>query len=336
MKNTPNSSFIDNTEKLKKIVNRLNGYSKFTFHSLKNGLKPKELIANQFPFWFNDFSFPPIITVELTNVCNLQCSYCDSPLSIRTKGIMKEEVSSKLISHLQNKPARRIRIVGTGEPTLHKNFDSISKKLISNSKYVSIVTNGHWEKPDLAKTIANLGFGMVEFSVDAGNEEQFKKSRKGELSRVIDSINNLRSEIKKAKSNTIINVRVMIRPSLQKESSKYIKKYNSIADTAIPQLVTLSRNFEYQEDVFFYVQKKENSIPKCALPFKDLEIRYNGDVLLCGPSSRQIGEPGMVAGNILANSIEEIWTGEVFSNYRKWHRAKQEDKLDLCRGCYGF
>ena len=333
---TATDPIFDNTDRLNKIARRFNAYLHFRHTSIARPNRLTEIIATQFPFWFNDFDYPPILTVELTNACNLSCTYCDSPLGLRKRGFMKDEVASRLLSQLEHQPARRVRLVGTGESTLHKKFTEISKGIIKNSCYVTLVTNGHWEHENMARTLAELDFGMIEFSVDAGDENDFYKSRKGDLNRLIQNMKLLRFYLKENNSKTLVNVRVMIRPSNESKTNQYIKEYRKLAHTAFPQYVTVSRNFKYKEDVYFYTQKMDNSIPRCVLPSKDLEIRYTGDVLLCGPSARQIGEPGMIAGNIMHSTIKEIWNGEVFSNYREWHRKNQNQNLNMCKGCNGF
>jgi MoaA/NifB/PqqE/SkfB family radical SAM enzyme len=249
---------------------------------------------------------------------------------------MNDDVVEMLLSNLKTRPASRVRLVGTGEATLHSRFKEIAKEIIEHSKYVTLVTNGHWNKSEMAEIISTLNFGMVEFSIDAGNDIEYFNSRKGKLQKVINNFLDLKAKRDKLQSNTLINVRLMIRPSMKHLEKFYLNKYKKMADSVFVQHITVSRNFDYTKDVFFYKQKKDNSVPKCTLPSKDLEIRFNGDVLLCGPSSRQIGEPGLVAGNILKSSIVKIWNGEIFKNYRTWHKNKTIENLSLCKGCNGF
>ena len=76
---------------------------KLYFHILKNDLIKlgfKNTAITQFPYAFSDADVPPAITLEFTNLCNLKCSYCTSPLKERPVGLMKSDIFNKIIKDI--------------------------------------------------------------------------------------------------------------------------------------------------------------------------------------------------------------------------------------------
>jgi len=68
----------------------------------------------------------------------------------------------------------------------------------------------------------------------------------------------------------------------------------------------------------------------CEKPFKQIAIEHDGRVVLCSLDY----EHQIKIGNILEESIEDIWNGPVLRNYQE-SQLKQEKlrKLKLCKDC---
>jgi len=69
---------------------------------------------------------------------------------------------------------------------------------------------------------------------------------------------------------------------------------------------------------------------RCANPFRDFTVRYNGNVPICCVDFRGV----IKCGNVLdVNSLEEIWNGEVFSAIRRFMYHGMRSKVHPCRIC---
>jgi MoaA/NifB/PqqE/SkfB family radical SAM enzyme len=109
------------------------------------------------------------LTVELTNICNLHCSYC-----LRDEDALYHTPANFLAPELLDKIEKQARevmgisaVVFTGgEPTLHPAFERIIEISANNDLTVSFVTNGwHFEKiwPTVLKhreKITHVGFSL--------------------------------------------------------------------------------------------------------------------------------------------------------------------------------
>ena len=103
----------------------------------------------------------------------------------------------------------------------------------------------------------------------------------------------------------------------------------------MPQFITKINNTAYDHDVFIPVQSKLGEFPKCSMPFKHLEVKYTGEVLMCYYTLYQLGTPGLVIGNVLQSGIKELWNCKIMRDYREAHRLRQLEKMPACKGCPG-
>src|SRR6185436_9301110 len=109
------------------------------------------------------------MSVELTNICNLHCSYC-----LRDEDALYHTPANFLSLDLLQKIEKQARevmgitaVVFTGgEPTLHPKFERIIEVSEANDLKVSFVTNGwHFEKiwPTVLahqNSISHIGFSL--------------------------------------------------------------------------------------------------------------------------------------------------------------------------------
>lgn len=329
-------NLFDNSNRVARIIYRYSAYKKVFIHALRNGVTAKELLISKFPTIFHDTEIPSVLSLEFTNYCNLKCPYCTSPLDLREKGFMTLEVLNKIVSELKNRKINRIQIVGNGESTLHPQFEYFIKQLTENSRYVSIVTNGQWNKDETAHILLKNNVNLIEFSIDAGGKEGYEASRiNGSFKKLIDNLKKINSLKKEYSSKSIILIRVMFRPSQINNREAEINFWKQYADTVMPQYLNKINGTSYENDLFIPEKKSSESYPKCSLPFYHCEIKWNGNVLMCYYSAFQIGQPGLILGNIKDLSIFDLWNHAILKQYRKAHRTRNNGLMPICKGCPG-
>jgi radical SAM protein with 4Fe4S-binding SPASM domain len=70
----------------------------------------------------------------------------------------------------------------------------------------------------------------------------------------------------------------------------------------------------------------------CYRPLTLMYVTANGNVLPCCISPfATVDFSSIILGNVFANSLEEIWTGSKYENFRKQHQTSKPPKC--CRGC---
>jgi len=76
--------------------------------------------------------------------------------------------------------------------------------------------------------------------------------------------------------------------------------------------------------------------PKCSLPFRNIQIRANGDIPICQISGSALNKSKrVIAGNIKDNSVNEIWNTGTFQTFRDAHRNRTLEDISICKGCKG-
>jgi len=124
---------------------------------------------------------PRHLTVELTNICNLHCSYClrdedalyHTPANFIAPGFFESVVkqASETIGITE------VTFTG-GEPTLHPQFDEILRIVAVNGLKTSFVTNGWNFQKIWPKLVARRDvITHVAFSLDGANREEHDKWR---------------------------------------------------------------------------------------------------------------------------------------------------------------
>jgi radical SAM protein with 4Fe4S-binding SPASM domain len=312
-------------------ISHIKYYSFLNSFILFKGIPLKELIILKYPTMLPDAIKPPILTIDLTDACDLQCQYCNNPVISHPRTTMNADVISKVLAQIEETQINRIRI-GGGEPTLHPDFAHIMKEIASRTKFVSIITNAQWSSPEVADELLGSNVDLIEISIDAGGKEIFEQSRIGaSYDKLLKNIAYLRNTRDQLKKRTIIKFRLMLRPStlhLEKKETQFMMQY---CDCLLPQLIKQHPDREKSNDVF---QHKINSNSICTLPFKDMQVLPDGRVPLCSAFSYSLDkEKRTFIGNICHDTIHDLWNHPSMCELRQTQRKNSGSVSAQCRNC---
>jgi MoaA/NifB/PqqE/SkfB family radical SAM enzyme len=327
----PENRKFDNTNRLARARYRFKLYGKQLIAS-RGKVPLPELIRTHFPFLLSDAIAPPKLGVELTNYCNLACPYCSSPLKLRPQGLMQPITFSNLVRQAKACGIPWISLCGNGEPTLHPKFPSYVRQLAAATKFVELTTNWQRVNEEIIYSVLQAPVNLMHVSVDGGNKEEYESMRiGGKLERLLQNLTLLKQLKKATHSLTLINIRVMLLPSQYGDEQRLLNFWRSYGDVVSKQYIFNFDSSSYGYDTVVY---KPGA--RCTLPFKILDVNWNGNVPLCTYSRRQTGKPdGLPIGNINENSLLEIWNGQIIRQYREGHRYRKEELLPICKGCPG-
>jgi MoaA/NifB/PqqE/SkfB family radical SAM enzyme len=325
---------FNNTNRLARVLYRFRLYSKILLAS-RGKVPIGGLVRKQFPFLLPDATAPPALSVELTNFCNLACLYCSSPLKLRPQGMMDPITFSNLLRQVKECSIPWVALVGNGEPTFHPRFATYVRQLADVTKFLSVTTNWHRIDEEIAYSVLQAPVNLMNISVDGGNRHEYESQRiGGNFERLLRNLALLRRLKTNTRSSTLINIRLMLRPHQHEQEQDLLTFWRPYGDVVSKQYVL---NFDtglsgtYGYDTVHY-----KSEARCTLPFKVLDVNWNGNVPLCTYSRRQTGNPdGLVIGNINQESLLEIWNGQTIKQYRDGHRHRKEELIPICRSCRG-
>mgnify|MGYP001198959049 CR=1 FL=1 len=343
-------NFFESSKNIKtNIVHR-----KLNLNDAKDIEKTLESLRNKYPHIFN---------IETTNYCNMTCVMCPRTIYMKRKNIwINDDMFDECIKKIR--PYKNERLEKFYE-WLKENTDFKKDEKSENGFYFSIISNhlvlhGYGE-PFLDKflikrieackkleiptyfscTPATMtiekavkamesGLGVLKFSIDALNDNDFKKIR-GKKANYTDSVEKILKliEIKRERNLKTLLVPCMISFGQSDEDKKKEEEF---------------LNFWSDKDVYAYVKSLDNKWldneknknvknfshyekQYCEYPWTSLTIMADGNVVPC----TQISNNEIVLGNVKENTLEEIWNGKKYKDFRQMHIDGKFPKGHKCK-----
>lgn len=263
------------------------------------------------------------IYIEISDYCNLQCSFCTSPR--RNSNRLSVEEFEIILSRIKGH-TKEIYLHVLGEPLIHPSIDRMLELATKDFK-VCMTTNARLisvKQEVLLKSYLHKINISLNSAFNLGSEEL-----KGYLDEVI-------AFTKKSilTNDTAINLRLWAYDS-ENTKLEFIENYLSKAfDHAIIRgnlnritkglIITYDKEFEWPS-----LQNEPNDgLGNCLGGKTHLAILANGEVAICCLDT--LADSAL--GNIFNNTLEEIMSSP---NFKKAIKGFNDNKLvlDICRHC---
>ena len=139
------------------------------------------------------FSAPNKVTLNITNRCNLECTYCSVSDSKNASGDLKLKEWKRVIDELAHMKVFNLLISG-GEPFLRGDFINILKHISGYHFRFSINSNGTCLDPEVLYFLAGVNtFSHIQISLDGADSETHDTIRgRGSFDRITEGIGALR------------------------------------------------------------------------------------------------------------------------------------------------
>ena len=277
------------------------------------------------------------IYVEITNSCNLKCSFC--PENKREKLFMRLNEFENIIKQIKDY-TNLIALHVKGEPLLHPDLEKILKICEENDILVNITTNATLLEKNVDMLIASKAVRQLNLSLHSINKNENTDIYNFE--QYIQSVFNATRKILK-ESKIIISYRLWNLENIEENSENYkiLKeienefKINDLVNVAKKEsFVKLAENAFLNQDLeFVWPSMDSNVISECGTCWglrNQVAILVNGDVVPCC-----LDENGEInLGNIHKLTFEEILDTNLA---KKLIKGFEENKIihNLCKRC-GF
>ncbi len=289
------------------------------------------------------------VYIELTNRCNLNCEMCYRHSWENTLGDMNNKVIDEISANLKN--TKSIVFGGIGEPTIAKGFEYAIEKFKDYD--LEITTNGIILKSKIEMVCQN--FKKIIISVD-GTEDDYYSVRKTEFSHIRETLEYL-NICKKKNNSILPSIEFAFVLTKSNKDTIYkvidfANKYN-VDKILVSHL--LPQNKEQAKDIFYtkdYNHKGHEYIKlvskyavygnKINISFPYMEIKterycqfvendftyidYLGNVIPCYRFANTYTEWVFDRektvlkhsfGNVLNSSLQDIYYGEEYSDFRE-------------------
>ncbi len=257
------------------------------------------------------------IYIEITNVCNLNCSFCNS--SNKVKREMTPEEFKEVLSKINNY-TDYIYLHVKGEPLTHHNLDKILDITKEYNKKVCITTNGVFLKDKLPILKEYDNIYQINISLHSEN------NKKNYLEDIISSVNELSSYISyrfwtldnnKMDNKTKEYIKVLKEVYNKEEIYDGIKLKDKVYLSLDNKFIWPSINNDYY-----------NERGTCLGAKTQLAILSDGTVSICCLDSEGVSN----LGNIYLNTMEDILGSDKYQNILKGFNDHKV-YLDICKHC---
>ena len=277
------------------------------------------------------------IYVEITNTCNLKCSFCLE--GKREKRFMSVDEFKKVILKIQDY-TNLITLHVKGEPLLHPNLKELLEVCRDANIMVNITTNATLLEKRLETILDSKAVRQINLSLHSINKNENTKLYNFDtyLDEVIKT-----SKIILEKSNIIISYRLWNLESLEQndENSRILEKLENefrvenLKERAKKEsFVKLDKNAFLNQDFEFVWPSIENEIISevgtCQGLRSQIAILSNGDIVPCCLDQDAEIKLGNIFEENLNDILEKKLTNEIikgFENHKVIH--------NLCKRC-GF
>ena len=258
------------------------------------------------------------IYIEITNICNLNCSFCSkSNLPKKEMTLLEfEEILKKI-----DKYTDYIYLHVKGEPLTHRYLDDILKITKEYNKKVCITTNGVFlkDKIDVLSKYDNIY--QINISLHSEN------NKINYLEDIFSTIDNLKYPYISYRFWTLEDNKMdsKTKEYLNKIKEKYnvkevhdgIKLDNKIYLSLDNKFIWPNINNDYHNDTGY-----------CLGGRRHLAILSDGTVCICCLDSEGLSN----LGNIFTSSLEDILNSSKYQNAIKYFNDNKA-YLDICKHC---
>ena len=283
---------------------------------------------------------PRRIRIETASACNLRCQHCPTGTNYRgtVRDIMDMAMFDTVLCQMKEMPILRdvVFYLG-GEPLLNKNLPLMCRRVKeeTNVAYTQFNTNGMLITEEICQQLAEAKVDKIGVSIDGISPEENDEIRRG------------------ARYETIVaNVHLLVRylPYTKIEISNTIFKRPGEPDEPIIPAF-LVRDFPGLPIWTTYAMKwpgldtEKSALVQpgfdsgaqidnfCKMPFTEMTIRSNGDVVMCCYDLAS----EMVMGNIHRTGLLDIWSSGTYKEIRKNMLSRNIQSLpDVCKRCQNY
>jgi MoaA/NifB/PqqE/SkfB family radical SAM enzyme len=262
---------------------------------------------------------PNHVDIDLTNVCNQDCFYCNSA-DFRAKNLITGKTNQylnlldQLANWKQHTPhsigsIRSMHFTGGGEPTVHKNIGPIMAYAIDKGFHVSLISNGS----KLHRVVEGIpkdkieGVAWIGIDIDSARPETYESIRRSltrdTLYHIVvkntneDEINALFEMVSYTGARQL-----HIRPFVDMKTKKLFEVTDELKQ--LIQTVAKKHNVKYRLPLG---REAPRTYSKCHQMFLYPILAANGDICVCCEGR---GKEKFLLGNWKNQDIRDLWWGE--------------------------
>ncbi|KAF0119211.1 MAG: Fe-S oxidoreductase containing radical SAM domain [Rhodospirillaceae bacterium] len=284
------------------------------------------------------------ITIELTDKCNLRCSYCPKSMGIGVTGKnMNFDLFKKVVDDaLAIQPISRVLLVGFGEPFLYPQLEEGMRYLREKnpSMYITTTSNGTLLSEEWARKMVEVGLNQITISVNATSREQYLQiNRSDSYEKVVANTRAFLSTVNTLGASMRILVQVLEGPNGPDEISCFRKEWQPYlghcGEIQVQPFVNWAGQIDKNQIPLTVDKSAGICLSKVRYPCAHLGgwlITREGNGLPCCMALPE--DPGdLLLGNVRDQSIAEMFMGKRMAELRILNFEGKLSELSPCEKC---
>lgn len=247
------------------------------------------------------------VQIQTVSWCNRSCSFCPSGKFDVPRSFMSREAFERILDHLAAIRFRgRLSPYCMNEPLLDRRLPELVARARMRLPRVRMLlqTNGDALKPELAARLVDAGINRLIVNVYDPERLPVLRAMAREVGRMDRGIVHTGYLGRGRLSPT--SRQIQVRDCTIYDEDNLTNRAGNVNGTTVSEPLRLG----------------------CDRPSSQLYVRHNGDVVLCSCDWK--GE--VVFGNLLTQTLHEVWNGPVAKRYRE-RLARKDRNMTLCAGC---
>ena len=276
-------------------------------------------------------SFPERITLELTNKCNLSCTFCPRRLMDQHQGFLEIDLAKRLLDQMaENLPVALVPFF-RGESLLHPDWVEIlfyaKQRGIGP---IQFTTNATLMDRRAAEAILDLELDFISFSMDTIDPALYHHTRRGaNYQQVLGNILSL-LELRERRGLGMpeIQISAVETPSYRPGTDAFIAFWK-------PKVDRVRIYVEHSQDghpgsIAESLPSFERRLP-CRKVFTDMVIYWDGEVALCNHDwTRDLAHK---MGSVKDAAIKSVWQSDRYQAVRLAHNTGEVASESPCNFC---
>ncbi len=280
--------------------------------------------------------FPDRITVELTNQCNVSCTFCPRQTVPMEIGYMDMDLYHKIIDEAAQYLPVKLVVFFRGESLLHPQFTEClryaKQKGIGPIQFAS---NAYALNEDVADEMLDAGVDYISFSLDTLDPKIYKTSRlhgnlKVSMQHVISLSNKCKERRKKGLFAPTLQVSTIEIEDYMERQQEFIDFWRQYVDVVRVYYEHDDKGQFKNKEVQKLLEKEVKERQPCRKVFTDFLIYWNGELALCNYD----WNGGIKGMNVWDMSIYDIWHSEDYDKIRQMHNDNIFAENIMCKECH--
>jgi hypothetical protein len=254
----------------------------------------------------------------------------------KKRGAMDFNLFKRIVHRLPSS-VYRVWLMKQGETLLHRHFGEFAKYLKEKRPEITIqlATNAALLTKEKAEIMVKY-LDYLDIGIHGITAETYEKiAGRKTFEKVIKNLEYLDSLIGASKATLIYNLTYVRQPLNSHETNREVELFFKDRFNHFNRLVLKwESNFQGEiGEANLAITKEAEHFPKCILPYTTIAFLYDGNISYCPAESRE----NYFVGNILNESMEEVWNGFKMRELRRLLMKEDYDSLDrkgmFCRAC---